>query len=224
MRKRGFQVERSNEDGVILPNSRQSGSPCTPSCRTHGRTRSRHLGSLDAYYSEIELSPLANPAGGDVFSGLEEAPRRLQPAIWGTTETGIRDFGRVRRPFAAPHRSHQATAGLRRGPKPRKFRDKFKDTGKPKYSSNINDLSVAEGVGFEPTMQLITTYSLSRGAPSATRPSLRRGTIVPARVRLGVLAVAGPACQRPPPIPALAAVPLASGATGKFSARRFTKY
>ncbi len=28
--------------------------------------------------------------------------------------------------------------------------------------------------GFEPSMQFLTTYSLSRGAPSASRPSHRR--------------------------------------------------
>jgi hypothetical protein len=46
---------------------------------------------------------------------------------------------------------------------------------------------------------------------------------VPARARWGVLAVAGPACQRPTPTPALAAVSLALSASAKFSARSFTK-
>jgi hypothetical protein len=33
---------------------------------------------------------------------------------------------------------------------------------------------MAEREGFEPSMELLTPYSLSRGAPSATRPSLLR--------------------------------------------------
>jgi hypothetical protein len=32
---------------------------------------------------------------------------------------------------------------------------------------------MAEREGFEPSMELLTPYSLSRGAPSATRPSLQ---------------------------------------------------
>ncbi len=32
---------------------------------------------------------------------------------------------------------------------------------------------VAEREGFEPSMELLTPYSLSRGAPSASRPSLQ---------------------------------------------------
>ena len=34
---------------------------------------------------------------------------------------------------------------------------------------------LAETVGFEPTMQVLPAYSLSRGAPSASRSRLRRG-------------------------------------------------
>jgi hypothetical protein len=33
---------------------------------------------------------------------------------------------------------------------------------------------LAEREGFEPSMELLTPYSLSRGAPSAARPSLRK--------------------------------------------------
>jgi hypothetical protein len=33
---------------------------------------------------------------------------------------------------------------------------------------------LAEPEGFEPSMQVLPTYSLSRGAPSATRSQLRR--------------------------------------------------
>ncbi len=36
------------------------------------------------------------------------------------------------------------------------------------------DSQMAETKGFEPSKQLLTTYSLSRGAPSTTRPRLRR--------------------------------------------------
>ncbi len=37
---------------------------------------------------------------------------------------------------------------------------------------------VAEREGFEPSMELSTPYSLSRGAPSATRPPLRIGMLL----------------------------------------------
>ncbi len=37
------------------------------------------------------------------------------------------------------------------------------------------DTIMAEREGFEPSMELLTPYSLSRGAPSATRPSLQIG-------------------------------------------------
>ena len=33
-------------------------------------------------------------------------------------------------------------------------------------------IKMAEREGFEPSMELLTPYSLSRGAPSASRPSL----------------------------------------------------
>ncbi len=37
---------------------------------------------------------------------------------------------------------------------------------------------MAETEGFEPSIGLQTLYSLSRGAPSATRPRLQRGAIL----------------------------------------------
>ena len=39
-------------------------------------------------------------------------------------------------------------------------------------------LYLAETEGFEPSIGLQTLYSLSRGAPSATRPRLQRGAIL----------------------------------------------
>src|SRR5579875_3680087 len=39
-------------------------------------------------------------------------------------------------------------------------------------SKHVND-SMAEREGFEPSIRLLTLYSLSRGAPSASRASLR---------------------------------------------------
>ena len=47
---------------------------------------------------------------------------------------------------------------------------------------------LAEGVGFEPTIRLITVYTLSRRAPSTTRPSLpREANGVPRVLPLGVV-------------------------------------
>src|SRR6185369_3518761 len=43
-----------------------------------------------------------------------------------------------------------------------------------------SETCLAEPEGFEPSMQVLPTYSLSRGAPSATRSQLRRGEILPA--------------------------------------------
>ncbi len=57
-------------------------------------------------------------------------------------------------PLAGPERSQGATTERRIGRKPRKYRDKFESmpcSEKPFY---INDLSVAEGVGFEPTIAI----------------------------------------------------------------------
>ena len=42
------------------------------------------------------------------------------------------------------------------------------------YDFSKRDLQLAETEGFEPSMELLTPYSLSRGAPSASRASLRR--------------------------------------------------
>ena len=39
------------------------------------------------------------------------------------------------------------------------------------------DNEMAGTEGFEPSIELLTLYSLSRGAPSATRPRIRRGLI-----------------------------------------------
>ena len=136
---------------AILSNSLQRGFPCTPSCRSQGRTRSRPSGSLDARRSENEPSPLAGQASDDALCGLEEALRRPQRAAWGTTKTHVRDFGSGSRLFAAPHRSHQATAGLRCRPKPRKLRQESQDTGDTQKQCNINGLEVAvQGVSSEP--------------------------------------------------------------------------
>ena len=38
----------------------------------------------------------------------------------------------------------------------------------------FSDVCLAESEGFEPSMQVLPTYSLSRGAPSATRSRLQR--------------------------------------------------
>src|SRR5215467_14267694 len=43
---------------------------------------------------------------------------------------------------------------------------------RPKKSLSDNDMCLAEGVGFEPTIRF-PVYTLSKRAPSATRPSLR---------------------------------------------------
>jgi hypothetical protein len=43
-------------------------------------------------------------------------------------------------------------------------------------------MELAEGVGFEPTIRL-PVYTLSKRAPSATRPSLRRGPVIKASAR-----------------------------------------
>src|SRR6476619_7431147 len=45
-------------------------------------------------------------------------------------------------------------------------------------------LQLAETEGFEPSMELLTPYSLSRGAPSASRASLLRGYSIRERGRI----------------------------------------
>ncbi len=56
------------------------------------------------------------------------------------------------RPFAAPDRSQQATTAGRIRRKHRKFRDKFESMPRSEKHLYNKDLSVAEGVGFEPTV------------------------------------------------------------------------
>ena len=85
---------------------------------------------------------------------MEDAPGRPKPAIRGTTETAVRDFGSVSRPFAAPYRSQRAAARLRYQPNPRKLRDEIQDIGRYNYYCNINILDVAERQGFEPWVPL----------------------------------------------------------------------
>jgi hypothetical protein len=63
---------------------------------------------------------------------------------------------------------------------------------------------MAETEGFEPSMELLTPYSLSRGAPSASRASLQRGRIprarrIPSHPAGGKLLVAPPVCAAPSP-------------------------
>jgi hypothetical protein len=57
---------------------------------------------------------------------------------------------------------------------------------------------LAEREGFEPSIELLTLYSLSRGAPSATRPSLRSAQNTGAAVGRKVTRGLGPTLQRPP--------------------------
>ncbi len=76
-----------------------------------------------------------------------------QRVLGRTTKTGVRDFCDMSTPLAGPDRSQQATTERRIGRKPRKFRGKFESMlcpGKPFYN---NDLWLAEGVGFEPTVR-----------------------------------------------------------------------
>jgi hypothetical protein len=39
-------------------------------------------------------------------------------------------------------------------------------------------VKMADTEGFEPSIELLTLYSLSRGAPSATRPSVRTRALI----------------------------------------------
>ncbi len=50
-------------------------------------------------------------------------------------------------------------------------------TNKP--AINAGSLVLAESEGFEPSMELQTPYSLSRGAPSAARPALQYHSTIP---------------------------------------------
>ena len=56
-------------------------------------------------------------------------------------------------PLAGPDRSQEATTERRIGRKPRKFRDKFESMPCPEKHFYNNDLRLAEGVGFEPTVR-----------------------------------------------------------------------
>ncbi len=73
-----------------------------------------------------------------------------------TTNNGVRDFGDISGPFAAPDRSQQATTVGRIRRKSRKFRDKFESMPRPEKRLYNDDLSVAEGEGFEPSIRLLT--------------------------------------------------------------------
>lgn len=50
----------------------------------------------------------------------------------------------------------------------------------------LADKILAEGMGFEPTIRLLTVYPLSRRAPSTTRPPFRKLQIVSGRFCLVV--------------------------------------
>ena len=100
--------------------------------RTHG------AGAPDAHHSDNESWSLVEPARGDARSG----------------ETGVRDIGPYSRPRAAPRRSRRTTTQRRQRPRSRKFRDKFESMLYPEKQLYNNDLMVAEGVGFEPTVPI----------------------------------------------------------------------
>ncbi len=55
-------------------------------------------------------------------------------------------------PLAGPDRSQEATTERRIGRKPRKFRDQFESMQCPEKPFYNNDLWMAEGVGFEPSV------------------------------------------------------------------------
>ena len=92
-----------------------------------------------------------------------------------TTKTSVRDFCDISYPLAGPDRSHQATTERRIGRKPRKFRDKFESIQSPAKTFYNNDLSVAEGEGFEPPVRVYPVQRFSKPPPSTTRPPLRLG-------------------------------------------------
>ena len=56
-------------------------------------------------------------------------------------------------PLAGPDRSQVATTERRIGRKSRKFRDKFESMPCPEKPFYNNDLWLAEGVGFEPSIR-----------------------------------------------------------------------
>ena len=66
-------------------------------------------------------------------------------------------------PLAGPDRSQVATTERRIGCKPRKYRDKFESMLCPEKPFYNNDLWLAEGVGFEPSIRfsIISAKSLN---------------------------------------------------------------
>ena len=135
--------------------------------------------AVHAFCREAPTAPGSHrPDHAETRGPVDQDPRRApgQHAITQfsrTTKTGVRDFCDMRDPLAGPDRSQWATTGRRIGRKPRKFRGKFESMLYPEKLFYNNDLCLAEGVGFEPTIRFITVYTLSRRAPSATRPPLR---------------------------------------------------
>ena len=75
-------------------------------------------------------------------------------------------------PLAGPDRSQVATTEWRIGRKPRKFRDKFESMPCPETPFYNNDLWLAEGVGFEPTVRS-RAQRFSRPPRSTTPAPLR---------------------------------------------------
>ena len=75
-------------------------------------------------------------------------------------------------PLAGPDRSRVATTEWLIERKPRKYRDKFESMPCHEKSFYINDLSVAEGVGFEPTVRS-RVQRFSRPPHSTTLAPLR---------------------------------------------------
>src|SRR6266851_2524463 len=84
--------------------------------------------------------------------------RRYHAEIQVTQKGDAKNWGKV-----APHNASQLASQ-------RSSADKWR-----KLDSSSTHLGVAEGVGFEPTIRF-PVYTLSKRAPSATRPSLR-GTL-----------------------------------------------
>ena len=95
-----------------------------------------------------------------------------QRVLGRTTKTGVRDFCDMSTPLAGPDRSQVATTERRIGGKPRKFRAKFESMPCPEKPFYNNDLSVAEGVGFEPTVRS-RAQRFSRPPRSTTPAPLR---------------------------------------------------
>ncbi len=73
-----------------------------------------------------------------------------------TTKTRVGDFCDMSYPLAGPERSQWPTSERRIGRNPRKYRDKFESMPCPEKHCYNNDLSLAEGGGFEPPIRLVT--------------------------------------------------------------------